>query len=230
MNQLDLRELERSVRTNVRITTGLVIATIVVVIAAGGYGYWKVNRMLEPENVAAKAERYVESHYPEWRTELKTELVRSAPRLAERFSDRMLARIPEARARVENRLDRWTERGLERAQDVSTDELREFVRQNKADIRQAYLGAKQSPEDTRAAVNRWEEKLKTKYDVNTRKEAREALAWIDSFNERLREIAKESDPATESEEAERRIARLLRAMEKEGPQVPVALNRPSAHP
>ena len=219
MTDTELRELERSIRTNARVTTGLVVATLAVVIAAGAYGYWKAKRVLRPENVAAEAEQYVQAHYPEWRAELKQEMVQQAPRVAERFSQRTLSSIPDARVRVERRLERWTDRGLEQVQDVSTDQLREFVRRHKADIRAAYAEAKQTPEESRAAVNRLEQQIRKEYEVDTQEQARQALAWVQSFNERLREIAQASDPATDAERAERRVARLLRAMESRDPRV-----------
>lgn len=212
MTDAELRDLERAVKVNARVTTALIVLIAVFVVAAGGYGYWRVREALRPQNVAAEAEQYVHSHYPEWRAELKKEMVKSAPKLADRFSRRAVKSIPDARVRLERQLDALITRGLDRTQEASTEELREFVRQNKADIRQAYAEVKQSPDEARAAVKRTEAAFEKRFGVGVQAEAREALSWIRAFNERLREAGGTAPPGSDAEEAERRIARLLKAL------------------
>lgn len=216
MTDADRRALERAVRVNAGITTALIVLIVATVVGGGLVAYRRTRQALEPDRVAAEAEAYLKAHYPGWRAELKQELVRGAPKVAERLSRRAVKSIPEARAAVERQLAVAVDRGLDEAEDVGEDQLRDFVRRHKDDIRRGYADLKASPAEARAAVARVEAAAEREFGADLQAQAGDALGWLRSLNARLRDAASADPPATASAAAGRRMIRLVKAVEVRG--------------
>lgn len=209
-----LDDLERAVRFNTRLTTALLALFVLLLAGAGGYAWWRASRLLEPEHLVQTAEDEIQENYPEIRAELKKAIVQNAPEIAEELSRRGRRSVPEARRLLEGYAERKIDAGLEQATAFSAGQFRELLRDNRELILAAYGELGEASPEQRRAVARLERELGESLGASIRKDARLVLGFLYLMLDKLQALDRGEEALTPRERAERRIVRLLRAMEK----------------
>jgi hypothetical protein len=72
---------------------------VLEVVGLGLYGYYRVQRLLDPENLADRAEEAIRENYPDVRQNLLVQIKSQAPEIARQLSAEMIATTPDARRR-----------------------------------------------------------------------------------------------------------------------------------
>lgn len=215
--EVNLERLEREVRRGARWTTGLLLLFIVLVVATGIYAYVRVRQLLSPDRLAAEAEGYIQSHYPEWRADVRQELVRAAPSMATRMRRHAQQKLPQTRARLQQFLDEEAHAGIAKAQVMADQEFRTFLVDNKAEIRKGFAALSSAPAEVQRFTSDLEGRLDKQFGVNLRKDAGVVLDVVGGLNAKLARLASDKDLNT-LDKLERRIVRVLRALQAKGEQ------------
>jgi len=191
------------------------VVFIALVLSTLLYGYTQARQALDPDRLADSAEGYVKSSYPEWREDIKQQLKNAAPDMARRMKRHAEQQMPKTRVRLQGYLDEQAKEGIARAQVLTEEDFRTFVRNNKADIKKAFAEVKKSPEELPQFVGEMEGRLDKEFGVNLRREAGVVLEGVDRLNAKLSRLAAGKD-LNQTEQLERRIAQEMRALQKKG--------------
>lgn len=197
------------------------IATMVLALVLVGetigfslYTYADVEQKLEPKRLVDTAEQTIRRRYPQLRRQLVEEIRDHAPEIAARASKEAVASSPELRQWLERVTARQLEVGLDEATELSADEFRTFLRNNHDEVRRALEQIDAAPEKADKLVLRFEERLDGQFGIDIRKDAKRALELQQRLNTKLERLAG-NGPLEPKELLERRIVRILRAMQQE---------------
>lgn len=205
-------ELRLAVRANSRWALALLTAFVVQASCFLTYAYVEYRRAVRPKNMVDLAEARLKAHYPELRAALKNEVIRNAPRIAEKLSDEAVASAPEARKRLEHYLDRQLDEGFGRVTDLSAEQFRELLRDNRGLVLRGYRELEALPQEVEQFTLDLENQIDRKLGTDLRKQARFALSIHHAMNEKLERLERGYD-LEPHELLERRIVRILRTIQ-----------------
>jgi hypothetical protein len=217
----DHTQLQQSVDRNVRTNMILMAVFALLTFSFIGYQYYRFTQVSSPEVIVSVAEEQIKEHYHEIREDLKEQLVSSAPELAETISERAVKELPEARKDLVQFLGRQLAVGLDRATAFSADEFREILRENRDLIEKAVTELKEFPDEAKEFVTAMEKRLEKRWDVDVRKQARFVLKVVRGVNAKLERL-NSNENLTPEEMIERRIVRIIRAMQEQEPDTKTA--------
>ncbi len=209
-NDAHLLELERAVRQTARWTTGLMVLFLVLVAGTVAYAGWRAKQLTDPDALAAAAEDYLRAHYPEWKEEVRKELVAQAPVLAERITHRTVTSAPRVRQQVERYLDERVAASLARGSAVSERQFRDFLRANRAQIKEGFNEVRRAPREAERFTGELEKSVDRRLGGDVREQARRVLESLRQLNDKLAALGTDKG-LSEADQLERRILRVLRA-------------------
>jgi hypothetical protein len=179
-----------------------------------GYQYYRFTQVSSPEAIVSLAEEQIKENYQEIRVDLQEQLVSSAPELAETISEKAVKKLPEARKDLMQFLGRQLAVGLDRATAFSADEFREILRENRDLIEKSVTELKEFPDEAKEFVTALEKRLEKRWDVDVQKQARFVLKVLHGVNAKLERL-NSNEKLTPEEMIERRIVRIIRAMQEQ---------------
>ena len=202
----------RAVRAGSLLSALLTIVLCAEVVSMGMYGYHRIQTALEPENLADRVEEILRANYPAVREEIVAQAHSEAPAIARQVSEELLKSTPDARARLETLTARQLEVGLDQVAEISEEQFRQLLVNNREHIERAFVQLEQAPQETRAIVLDAEASIEEQLGLDLREQARQALELYRQFNDKLEKLATPGAELERKERLERRIVRLLRAL------------------
>ena len=112
MKQPAAETARRSLWTSAPLSACLALAVVAELVGIGVYGYYRVQRMLDPDRLANRAEEAIRDNYPEFRAELIAEIKLQAPEIAAQVSEQLVASTPAARQQLEEFTARQLDQGI----------------------------------------------------------------------------------------------------------------------
>lgn len=208
----ELVQLRQAVRQNSAWTLGLLIAFIALTAWFLTYQYLNYRRMMQPENLVAMAEKQIEENYPAVREAAKERIIESAPDLAKKLSRKAVASVPEARERLVKFLGRQMAGGLDEATELSAEQFRQLLRENRDLVKEGIEELKKTPARAERFVLNLETRLEKRWDTDIRKDARFLLTTHRALNAKLDRLAN-AETLAPDELLARRILRIVRAIQ-----------------
>ena len=193
------------------VTTWLIVLLIIELIGMSWYTYLDVQRQMRPASLVDRAEEAIRRNYPEIRRKIKRDVEENAPAIAEKISDEAVASSPEVRQWLERATARQLESGLDQATDLSAEQFRMFLQDNREQVKQAFEQMDDAPEQTRKLVLDLEEQMDEQLGVELQKQARAALERHRQLNTKLERLSSDA-PLEPKELLERRIIRISRTL------------------
>jgi hypothetical protein len=209
-NDAQLLELERAVKQTTRWTTGLMVLFLVLVAGTLAYAGWRARKLTDPDALAEAAENYLQANYPQWKEEIRKELVEQAPQLAERITHSTVTSAPRVREHVERYLDERVAASLARGTSLSERQFRDFLRANRAEIREGFKDVQRAPQETEQFTAGLEKSVDRQLGGDIREQARRVLESLRQLNDKLAALGADKN-LSEADQLERRIVRVLRA-------------------
>lgn len=210
----DRAQLQQSIDRNVQTNMILMAVFAVLTFSLIGYQYYRFTQVSSPEAIVSLAEEQIKENYQEIRADLQEQLVSSAPEVAEAISEKAVKKLPEARKDLVRFLGRQLAVGLDRATAFSADEFREILRENRDLIEKAVTELKEFPDEAKEFVTALEKRLEKRWDVDVQKQARFVLKVVRGVNAKLERL-NSNEKLTPEEMIERRIVRIIRAMQEQ---------------
>lgn len=198
----------------------LSIVLALEIVGIGGYYAYRIQRALEPEVLADRAEDAIRESYPEFREKLVVTVKQQAPEIADALSAEILASFPDARVRLEQFTGRQLERGIDKVTALSTDQFRLTLRENREDVVQLLEAIEKAPDKVPERVIALEKRIEKQLGVDVQTQARQALREWHAFNDELERLTSEDAKLTERDRAEQRVLRILKTMQKRDGQPP----------
>ena len=195
-------------------TMVLVIIFACQFVLMGWYTYASVQEQLAPEKLVQKAEKAVEKNYPALRKTFKSEIKANADEIAESLSQAAIDSAPDLRKALQQILQRNVRQGLDVVTELSADEFKDFVKENRERIESLIKELEDSPEIAQQTIRDFEQDLDEVLGVDLEKQAKEALIIHRELNQKL---AKLNDGNTLDAQGllEKRIVRILKTLEEE---------------
>ncbi|QDU28667.1 hypothetical protein ETAA8_37700 [Anatilimnocola aggregata] len=192
------------------ILAGVLVAEIVIVSLIA---YNRVTAALDPEKMANRVEAAIRENYPQFREELVQKVHNQSPAIAARVSRSVTASAPEARQWLEDFTAQQLTVGLNEAGDLSAEQFRTVLRDNRETVIQAFEQIEAAPDETRRLVLEMETEIENQLGVDIRKQAESALAVHIRLNDKLARL-NDADATLEPQELlERRMVRILKTMQ-----------------
>ena len=206
-----LEQLRHDVNVNCWWALILTSLWIVLVVVVFSYSWWEIKQMTKPEHLVDMAVNKIEANYPEARAELKEKLIQEAPRIAEAISHKAIASMPSARVRVETFLTRQIDHGLDQASDLSAEQFRKFLQENKDLVRDGYKELKDTPEEAVQFTIKVENRLENVLGTDIQEQEKKALSFLHGLNHKLERLHAGTNLQPD-DLVLRRIVRILRAI------------------
>ncbi len=206
--------LPEKVRTSSYIAAALAIFLTLEIAGIAIYGYYRVQQALKPENLADRVEETVRENYPEFRETLVTQAQEKAPELAKQVSETVIAAVPDARVDLERLVARQLAIGLDNATELSAEQFRDVLKENRAEFVEVFKAIEDAPEEAHQLVLETEANIEKQLGVDLQRQAKLAVRNLNNLNEKLDRLAGTPDSLSAKEQVERRIVRVLRAMQQ----------------
>jgi hypothetical protein len=197
-----------------QLSAALAVVLAVLLVGIAIYEYYRVTSMLAPENVADRVETAIQENYPEVRAEIVREVKSQAPVIAEQVSDELIALAPDARQRLEALTARQIDRAIAEGTEFSAEQFRDVLNDNRAQVVEIFETIEQAPENTHELVLAMEADLEQSLDVDVQRQAKYVLAAHRGLNDKLETLADPNAQLDPQELLERRIVRIVRAMQE----------------
>lgn len=192
-----------------QLTTGLILLLILEVATMTTYSFWTAREALQPDSLADQAEAVIQKNYPKFRETLTSEMKQKSPMIAEELSDDLLASGPDVRQWLEQTTARQIEYGLDEATELSADQFREFLQENREQVLDIFEQLDDAPEQARELVLNLEMQFDKQLGVDLQDQARTALKFHQALNTKLEKITSNA-PLEPKELLEKRIFRILK--------------------
>ncbi len=206
--------LPEKVRTSSYIAATLAVLLTLEIAGIAIYGYYRVQQALKPENLADRVEETVRENYPEFRATLVTQAQENAPELAKQVSETVIAAVPDARVDLERMVARQLAIGLDNATELSAEQFRDLLKENRAQFVKVFNAIEDAPEEAHQLVLETEASIEKQLGVDLQRQAKLAVKNLDDLNAKLDRLAGSPDTLSAKEQVERRIVRVLRAMQQ----------------
>jgi hypothetical protein len=203
-----------SVWTSSLLSAALAVVLVLEVAGLGLYGYYRVQRLLDPENLADRAEEAIRKNYPEVRQNLVEQIKSQAPEIAEQVSAEMIASTPDARRELEELTARQIELGLNEATELSAEQFRQLLRRNRKQMIAAFEKIEAAPQETEELVLQTEASIEQELGVDLQRQARQALRVHRQLNDKLERLVESEEELLAQELIEGRIVRILKTMQQ----------------
>lgn len=192
------------------ILAAVLVAEIVIVSLIA---YNRVNAALDPEKLADRAEAAIRENYPQFREELVQQVHEKSPEIAARVSRNIAASAPEARQWLEDFTAQQLKAGLDEAGDLSAEQFRLVLQNNRATVVQAFEKVEAAPDETRRLILELEKDIEKQLGVDIQKQAEGALAVHVRLNDKLARLNDAQATLEPQELLERRMVRILKTMQ-----------------
>ena len=179
------------------------------------HAYRLAQRKMTPEYLVDSAERAIRANYPEMRQLLTTEIKERAPEIADQLSREMIASSPEVREWLEQMTARQLEYGLGEVTNLSAEQFRAFLEENRPTVILALDRIEEAPDEAHRLVLNLEGKLEARIGVDVQKQAQRALELHRQLNHKLERLIDPSETLSPKELLERRMVRILRTLQEE---------------
>ncbi|MEX2175965.1 MAG: hypothetical protein WD872_16505 [Pirellulaceae bacterium] len=216
-NSEKLRTVPSSIASGSYLAAALAVLLTVEIVGLIVYGNYRVQTALAPENLADRAEAAIRENYPEFRKELVTQVREQAPEIAEQVSHELVSSAPAARERLERFTARQLAAGLDTATELSAEQFREILNANHEQLAQAFEQIEAAPEEAREIVLSTEASIEQQLGVDLQKQAKAVVGVHRQLNDKLELLADPNAKLQPRELLERRIVRILRAMQTREP-------------
>lgn len=219
---LEVQEVPAKVRARTYITATLAVLLTLEIAAIGIYAYVRISSALKPENLANQIEQSVRENYPEFRQELVSQAHEKAPEIAQRVSKSILAAASDARADLERIAARQLAAGLDTGTELSAEQFRKLLRDNHAQFVKVFESIEDAPEEAHRLVLETEANIEKELSVDLQRQAKLAVSKMSDFNAKLDRLAGPPETLSAKEQLERRIVRVLRAMQQSDADVQIS--------
>lgn len=209
------RKVPGTVWTSSYLSAGLAMLLVAELVGLGVYGYYRIQQLLDPENLANRVEAAVREHYPELRQELLTQIKAKSPEIAEQVSQEIIAATPEAREELERFTARQLRVGLDQVTAISAEQFRQLLHDNRETVVAAFEKLEAAPEEAHELILNTESNIEQQLGVDLQAQAKVALAVHRDLNEKLEHLSDAEATLAPRELIERRIVRILRTMQTE---------------
>jgi hypothetical protein len=209
------KEVRASVWNSSLLSAVLALALVAEIVGLAAYGYYRVQRALDPENLADRAETAIRENYPEVREQLIEQIQSSSPQIAEQVSAELIASTPEARQQLEQFTARQIELGLDRGTELSAEQFRQILDDNRPQIVEAFEKLETAPQEAHALILETEARIEKELGVDLQAQAKNALAVHRQVNDKLERLTDEEATLDAQEQIERRIVRILKTLQEE---------------
>jgi hypothetical protein len=208
-------QVASSIWTSSTLSACLAGVLVIEILGIGIYANYRIRRFLDPNHLADRAEAALRENYPEFRKELITQVRKQAPELAEEVSHEILAAAPDAREQLERLTQRQIQNGLAEATHLSAEQFRVILNENRDTVIKAFDQIEAAPEEAERLVLQTEARIDKTLGIDLRNQARQALRFHRQLNDKLEHLLNKNDTLTSQELLERRIVRILKAIEIE---------------
>jgi hypothetical protein len=213
-SKADQQPVPQPVSTSAYVSAILALVLVAEIAGIGAYAYYRVRRVLAPENLADRVEEAIRENYPEVRQEVVTEIKSQAPQIAEQVSQEILSSAPEARHYLERLTARELEAGLDQATQLSAEQFRKILDENRDKVEAAFEAIDGAPEEARQLILETEDSIETQLGVNIQQQAENTLLTYRRLNDKLERLVDPDATLEPQELLERRILRILKTMEE----------------
>jgi hypothetical protein len=175
--------------------------------------YSRVNSALDPEKMADRAEEAIRENYPQLRAEIIQQVHEKSPAIAARVSRRITASAPDARQWLEDFTAQQLKAGLNEAGDLSAEQFRLMLQNNREAIFQGFEQIEAAPDETRRLILDMEKSIEHQLGVDIQEQAEVALAVHVRLNDKLARLNDADATLKPQELLEGRIVRILKTMQ-----------------
>lgn len=196
------------------LAAGLALLLVLELAGIGWYTYNRVQTLVQPENLGDRVEEAVRENYPEFRSSLVVRVKENAPELAQQVSKEILAAVPDARVDLERFAARQLSVGLDNATELSADRFAKVLEDNRERLVEVFETIDDAPEEAHRLMLETEADIESQLGVDIQRQARIALQRLDQLNAKLDRLADSPDDLSAKEQLERRIVRVLRALQQ----------------
>jgi hypothetical protein len=223
--KLTNQTVPHAVWTSVSCSAALAGILVLEIVGITAYGYYRTQRLLDPKRLGDRIETAILERYPEARAELLSQVQTQSPQIAERVSQQILKSTPSARHQLEQLTSRQLDAGLDQIAAISREQFREMLQRNHDSIVTAFERVEQAPDGAHRLVLETEASLEEQLGIDVQRQAHTALALLRNLNDKLERLQQPDAPLDSKELLERRIVRILRAVqERETPIETAASN------
>jgi hypothetical protein len=212
----DTRQVPDSVWTSSYVSASLAVILVAEILGISAYAYYRVTHALDPQNLADRIELAIRENYPEVRKELVEQVKLKSPEIAEQVSQELMASAPEARQELEEFTARQLDVGIEKITEISAEQFRKLLQQNREEIIAAFDKVEAAPEEAERIVLETEKSIEEQLGVDIQNQARSVLTVHRELNDKLQRLTDSSASLRSRELLERRIVRILRTMQEQG--------------
>lgn len=191
---------------------GLASLLVLQIVLIGLVGYNQYATYTNPKAIVKMIEKRLESSSPALQQSLEKEIKESAPIIAKKISEQNKKSIPQAREELEDYLARSYALGLRHANRWGKEEMREFVRAHKDEIRRNFKELEKVPDETKKIIIDLEQRLEETIGTDIQEQAKLVLSIHHLLNKKLENIV--ADRGLDPDQLlEKRMVRILRALQ-----------------
>ena len=211
------RELHANAAGLQRSNNFTLIVGVGLIALLGGYfwyGYSEISSVLNPDKLVSLGEMVIEDNLPEVRKKLEVEVTASAPIWAESLSKQAQDSLPQLRGKLEEHILAQVEVTLEKTVEMTEDEFRKFLKENKDVLNQGFVDLKSSPHLAEATLERVEHAFEQQFASNLKQDAHDLYATLEQMQIKLERLKANVSLAAD-EVIERRLLMLARRIQKD---------------
>ncbi|MSR30856.1 MAG: hypothetical protein EXR99_05045 [Gemmataceae bacterium] len=160
---------------------------LVLLVGYFSYGYSAIKGMLKPEDLVAFGTQTMKDQIPELRKTIETKVMEAIPNAAEMVTKSALDNIPEGRKYLEKFLEEQMDNLLEETSAMTAQELRKFVKDNKADLI-ATIRAIDSEKDAEKTIKHLTDLMEVQLGREILKDAKEMYDMLLEMNQKMAKL------------------------------------------
>lgn len=171
-----------------------VVATLLllVVVSYFVFGFVFISSMLEPAHLVDGGTQMFKENIPEMKRQIQEKVVASAPQIAGMATTFVLDYLPTGRETIENSLNEQLGNLLDETSSVTSKELRKFVHDNKAELKNT-LQALNDQKEATEVVGRLSKAIEAQLGRELLADARELMDILIDINTKLARINEGKD-------------------------------------